>query len=109
MTEAEWVSCNEPDDLLGSSGNRLTVRKVLLLACACCRALHWRFTDLRAFAAVEAAERFADRAVAPEALRLAATEAQAAWRAALTVRYTVHRTTHAGETTAMTASRLLEP
>src|SRR5262245_61785452 len=41
MDEAEWLSCADPDRLLGFVLQQTTDRKVRLFACACCR----RFFD----------------------------------------------------------------
>jgi hypothetical protein len=74
MTEAEWLRCEEPEQMLGhvarldlgppphpgQSPRRLTGRKMRLLTCAYGRRLWHRLTDERARRAVEVAERLAD-------------------------------------------------
>jgi hypothetical protein len=59
MTEAEWLTSNEPLAMLAHLGRRLGVRKQRLLACACAR-LAWDSLGPAGRAAVEFAERLAD-------------------------------------------------
>jgi hypothetical protein len=107
MKYEEWEACNDPEQMLAWLGDRLSVRKALLFACGCCRELHWRFGDTRSWAAIEAAEQFADGVITAEATRLAATEASASWSDAIHLRWTERRQTNAGENTAMAADSLL--
>jgi hypothetical protein len=73
MTEAEWISSNDPAALLrwlsyttgGGMGDGpplwlSTDRKLRLFACACCRQVWDRLTDPCSRRAVEVAERYAD-------------------------------------------------
>ncbi len=63
MTEAEWLACGEPEEMFTWLRNRsghLTVRKGRLFCCACCRRI-WHLLFPQAGAAVEVAERHADR------------------------------------------------
>jgi hypothetical protein len=74
MSEEEWWDCHPAD--LGQMltflrGRKASARKVWLFACACCRGVWPLLTDPRSRAAVEAAERYADGLVAPEALEAA--------------------------------------
>jgi hypothetical protein len=78
MTEAEWLSCTDPQELLKFLGGQADDRKLRLFTCACCRRV-WRWlVDERSRTAVEAAERFAN-GLATEA-ELAAAET-GAWKA----------------------------
>jgi hypothetical protein len=62
MTEAEWLACAEPGNLLPflrrKLGPRATDRKLLLFACACWRPVAHLLADPRPRAAVEAVEQF---------------------------------------------------
>src|SRR5262245_36330607 len=96
MTEADWLACSDPyamlDYLTASRGTRGwsllawlwplrargTERWLRLFAAACCRRLWELLPDPRSRAAVEAAERFADRLVGRSALKAAAAAAAAA-------------------------------
>ncbi|HJT75729.1 MAG TPA: hypothetical protein VJ739_00860 [Gemmataceae bacterium] len=105
MTEAEWLSSNDPDTLLRylhgrraagavrwlvwlgfgkapveeAGRERASERKRRLFACACCRRIERLFLDERSLAAVEAAERYADGLLGEWARQ----EAEEAARAAL--------------------------
>jgi hypothetical protein len=57
MTEAEWLACTNPQDMLPRNAS---ARKSRLFACACCRRIWSLLLDSRARDAVEIAERFAD-------------------------------------------------
>lgn len=59
MTEAEWLTCNEPSPMLAFMRRRLSQRKLRLFAVACCRRV-WEGVTPYARLAVEVAERFAD-------------------------------------------------
>jgi hypothetical protein len=62
MTEQEWISCTDPNLMLDHlCGRRVYNRKLRLFACACCRSIWDVLKDERSRAAVELAERFADR------------------------------------------------
>jgi hypothetical protein len=60
MTEAEWLSCNAPDEMLKSLGRRASGRKLRLFACACYRHVPKLFADERVKTAIEISERYAD-------------------------------------------------
>jgi hypothetical protein len=60
MTEADWLTCADPDLMLDYLDGKVADRKLRLFACAVCRRL-WHLITLRPCRrAVEVAERFAD-------------------------------------------------
>lgn len=89
MTEAEWLTCADPGEMLWfleqkqkkppkRKWPKLTERKQQLFACACCRRIwHW-LVDERSRRAVEVAERSADGSVTNEELVAAAADAYGA-------------------------------
>jgi hypothetical protein len=77
MTEAEWLSRNNPTPMRTLLPGWISERKVRLFACACCR----RIGELLANEArqwVEVAERYADGAASREVLNNTAATANAA-------------------------------
>ena len=60
MTEAEWLTADDPHDLLQGVREVTSERKSRLFACACCRRVRHLLTDPRSWQAVEVAERYAD-------------------------------------------------
>jgi hypothetical protein len=88
MTEAEWLACLQPGQMLAfvrkRSGRRESVSAIWplqparrffrLFACACCREEWCELADRRAKRAVEVAERFADGTAKPEELDIARAE-----------------------------------
>ena len=89
MTEAEWLACADPGEMLWFLENKqkkppkrkwpkLTERKQQLFACACCRRIWHLLVDERSRRAVEVAERCADGSVTNEELVAAAADAYAA-------------------------------
>jgi hypothetical protein len=74
MTEAKWLVCAEPQDMLDYLRAKVSDRRLRLLACAFCRRLWGQLRD-RGRAAVEVAERFAEG-------RASDKERRAAWGAA---------------------------
>jgi hypothetical protein len=80
MTEADWLTCNDPEPMLHFlCQKQVSERKMRLLACACCRRVWDQLTDPRSRQAVEVAERFADRQASMRDLTQARLHA---WRAA---------------------------
>jgi sugar phosphate isomerase/epimerase len=60
MTEADWLACDDPSDMLDFLGGSASERKLRLFATACCRAVWHLLPDKRSRRAVEVAERYAD-------------------------------------------------
>jgi hypothetical protein len=91
MTEAEWLTCTEPEDMVrhimkSSSAVRSKAgrRKLRLYACACCRQIWNIIPDDCSRRAVEVAEQFADglvdRATFQVAALVASKEANRLWQ-----------------------------
>jgi hypothetical protein len=59
MTEQEWLSCTDLEQLLDYLPGRTSDRKLRLFACGCCRRI-WSLLDDRGRSAVAVAEQFAD-------------------------------------------------
>jgi hypothetical protein len=66
MTEADWLTCDEPREMLGFLRARAGKRKLRLFAVACCRRVWELIPPGVARRAVEEAERYADGAVSPQ-------------------------------------------
>ena len=60
MTEAEWLTCTDPQLMLEYMRHRVSERKLRLFACGCCRRIWYLLDDARSQRAVQLAERFAD-------------------------------------------------
>ena len=68
MTEADWLSCHNPQKMLEFVRGQVSQRKLRLFAVACCRR-HWdKLTEQGSRDAVELAERYADGSVPKEEL-----------------------------------------
>lgn len=65
MTEADWLACDEPREMLDCLRDRAGARKLRLFAVACCRRVWESIPPGVARRAVEEAERFADGLVSP--------------------------------------------
>jgi hypothetical protein len=91
MTEANWLTCADPDPMLDAIGGQASIRKLRLLACACCRRVWPMLADERSRCAVEVAERWALGAATDGELRLAATAAAEVVRNGLEPNHTLQR------------------
>ena len=60
MTEAEWLTCTEPQNMMEFLGRKASNRKLRLFACGCCRRIWNLLSDVRSKRAVDLAEAFAD-------------------------------------------------
>jgi hypothetical protein len=77
MTEAEWLACTSPRQMLGRLGDRASNRKLRLFACACCRRLS-SYLPEESIPPVAVAERFADGLATEEERQTAEEDALAA-------------------------------
>ncbi len=68
MTETEWLDCISPEEMLVFLGERATLRKKRLFACACVRRIWPSLNDDRLRMAVKAVEQFADGRVSSDLL-----------------------------------------
>jgi hypothetical protein len=57
MTEAEWLACGEPEQVLKLLDWRTRNRKMRLFACACCRQIWEILTQTECRTAIEVVER----------------------------------------------------
>lgn len=60
MTEAEWLRCTEPRDMLRAVRDKVSQRKLRLYVCACARLSGWPFLLRGAIEIVQAAETAVD-------------------------------------------------
>jgi hypothetical protein len=81
MTEAEWVTSDDCEDLLEFCAPRASERKLRLFATACCRRVTHLMPDPRSLRALEANERYADGRASRAELTAALAEAEAAFDA----------------------------
>jgi hypothetical protein len=80
VTEAEWKSWTDPQQLLVFLEGTASHRKLRLFSCACCRRVWHLLTDQRSRKAVESAERYADGTMSEEALSLDAEDARGVYQ-----------------------------
>jgi hypothetical protein len=69
MTEADWLTCDDPGPMLEHLRGQASARKLRLFAMACDRRIWHLLGDQRSREAVEGAERYADGSVNDEQLR----------------------------------------
>ncbi len=60
MTEEEWLTSTDPDEMLKQLSRRASNRKLRLFGCACYRHVPHLFADAKVRSAVEITERFVD-------------------------------------------------
>jgi hypothetical protein len=66
MTEAQWLACTSPHELLHHIRATASHRKLRLFACACCRPLLGKVEKVSMKQKLTAAERFADGLISAE-------------------------------------------
>jgi hypothetical protein len=66
MSEADWLACADPEEMMQWLGRHASDRKLRLFAVACCRTVWHLLADERLRRAVEAAEQYADGRLSPE-------------------------------------------
>jgi hypothetical protein len=76
MTETEWLDCISPENMLIELGERASLRKRRLFACACVRRIWPILRDDRFRLVVKVAERFADGRVSAKELDKARRKAR---------------------------------
>jgi hypothetical protein len=78
MTEAEWLSSDDPRAMLAALRGRAGERKLRLFSCACARLIWHLLIDDRSRSALEVAERLADGLATEGEATVALSEAAAA-------------------------------
>lgn len=81
MTEAEWLTCTDPDLMVAFVGSKLTCRKGRLFGSACCRRL-WSWLDLDSQIAVAMTEDSADALLENQSDESAHLTAREGWETA---------------------------
>ena len=80
MTEAEWMACQNPQEMLDFLRGKVSDRKLWLVACGYCRSIWHLLHDPRSQRAVEAAERAAEGHITRAELEQISEAAIQAWR-----------------------------
>src|SRR5262245_12745995 len=78
LTEADWLTCDDPAELVASLPGKPDGRKLLLFASACCRRVGDLLTGPLSRGAIEVAERCADGLASCDELVAAAEAATGA-------------------------------
>jgi len=78
MTESEWLTCTDPNELLRFLGRSASERKRRLFAVACCHHIWSNMTDRCGRRAVQTSERYADGRATKEELETAFSAADRA-------------------------------
>jgi hypothetical protein len=71
MKEAKWLTCDDPEQMIGRVWPAASNRKLRLFACACCYRVYNEKSNGRELASVAIAERFADGVATVEELQQA--------------------------------------
>lgn len=91
MTEAKWLACEVPEEMLRFHECAASKRKLRLFDVACCERVEHLFIDARSRSTLACARRFADGRAETGEWHQAASEARSAWefsmRRAGTARY----------------------
>src|SRR5262245_52501190 len=69
MTEAEWLTCAEPERMLELLRDRASDRKLRLFACACCRRVSELVPDPECHRAIDFLQRYAEGQASPSELK----------------------------------------
>lgn len=85
MTEADWLACIDPDQMLAFLRGKASNRKLRLFICACCRHIWHLLNDERSRKAVDTAECYADGLASKGTLKASQSAALAAKRANPTI------------------------
>jgi hypothetical protein len=73
MTEADWLSCGDPEPMLAFLRRRVSARRYRLFACACCRRIGHLLPVPAGHDMIVAAERFADGEITEEEFKAVKT------------------------------------
>lgn len=79
MTETEWFTCPDPEEMIFFLRGCISDRKLRLFAVACCRRIWHLMTDQRSQKVVEVTERHIDGLASEEEWQAASRAAREAW------------------------------
>jgi hypothetical protein len=82
MTEQQWLTCTDPQEMLEFLRGKASDRKLRLFSCACARRVWHLMEDRGSRTAVQIAEEFADGRDTEHSRRTAEERAEAIWAAA---------------------------